>query len=167
MKNDKKTITITTPISETEGLYIPPELMSEAGLENADDLCAFTAKNALLLLNDEMTPRQLVGAIKMLRDVGMVLINRLASEARDYQQECVPIFVPRAVMEASGIPKGAPLDILADEGEIYIAEALVECEEDEPLYGVPSFLQDILRDQGLNLDVLGLFLGGEDEDDEE
>lgn len=167
MKNDKNTIIITTNMSEADGLYIPTVLLAEAGLETADDLSAFTAKNGLLLLNDEMTPRQLVGVIKMLRDVGLDLINRLANEARDYQQECVPIFVPRAVMEASGIPKGAPLDILADEGEIYIAEALVECEEDEPLYGVPSFLQDILRDQGLNLDVLSHFLGGEDEDDEE
>ena len=167
MKTDKNTTTSKAPVSEQDGLYISPIIVAEAGLENTDNISIYTTKNALLLVDDDMTPRQLVRVINMLRDVGLERINWLANDARDYQRECVPVYIPRDVMEAAGIPKGAPLDILADEGEIYIAEALVECEEDEPLYGVPPFLQDILTDRGVDLNVLSHFLGGEDEDDEE
>lgn len=147
-----------TPSPITKGLYIPPELSDKTSLKDADSIDVYACNSAILLLDKKMNPWQLVEAIDMLNTVATSLIMRLKNAARDYEESCRQISVPEELLELAGIPFGAPLDISAEDGEIYISIA----EEDDPLEHLPRFLREFFDDEDLDSAALRLFLNSEE-----
>lgn len=142
----------------TKGLYIPPEISDKTSLKDADRIDAYACNSAVLLLDKKMTPWQLVKAVDMLNTVATSLIMRLEKAARDYEESCRQISVPKELLKLAGIPFGAPLDISAGDGEIYISVA----EEDDPLEHLPRFLREFFDDEDLDSEALRLFLNSEE-----
>lgn len=147
-----------TPSPITKGLYIPPELSDKTSLKDADSIEVYACNSAMLMLDKKMNPWQLVKAIDMLDAVATSLIMRLKRAARDYEESCRQISVPEELLKLADIPFGAPLDISAGDGEIYISIA----EEDDPLEHLPRFLREFLDDEDLDSAALSLFLNSED-----
>lgn len=147
-----------TPSPITKGLYIPPEISDKTSLKDADSIDVYACNSAILLLDKKMNPWQLVEAIDMLNTVATSLIMRLKNAARDYEESCRQISVPEELLELAGIPFGAPLDISAEDGEIYISIA----EEDDPLEHLPRFLREFFDDEDLDSAALRLFLNSEE-----
>lgn len=142
----------------TKGLYIPSEISDKTSLKDADRIDAYACNSAVLLLDKKMTPWQLVKAVDMLNTVATSLIMRLEKAARDYEESCRQISVPEELLKLADIPFGAPLDISAGDGEIYISVA----EEDDPLEHLPRFLREFLDDEDLDSEALRLFLNSEE-----
>jgi hypothetical protein len=90
-----------------------------------------------------MTAWQIIKTVDMLNTVTTTLVMRLENAAKEYEAKCRRISVPEELLDMAGIPKGAPLDICAGEGELYIS---VLDEEDDPADALPDFLRDILSD---------------------
>lgn len=147
------------PSPITKGLYIPPELSDKTSLKDADSIDAYACDSAILLLGKNMTPWQFVKAIDMLNTVATSLIMRLKNAARDYEESCRQISVPEELLKLADIPFGAPLDIMCDEGEIYIT---VSEEEDDALEHLPRFLREFLDEEDLDSEALRLFLNSEE-----
>lgn len=147
-----------TPSPITKGLYIPPELSDKTSLKDADSIDVYACDSAILLLDKKMNPWQLVKAVDMLNTVATSLIMRLRNAARDYEESCRQISVPEELLKLADIPFGAPLDISAGDGEIYISVA----EEDDPLEHLPRFLREFLDDEDLDSAALSLFLNSEE-----
>lgn len=141
-----------------KGLYIPPELSDKTSLKDADSIDVYACNSAMLLLDKKMNPWQLVEAIDMLNTVATSLIMRLEKAARDYEESCRQISVPEELLKLADIPFGAPLDISAGDGEIYISVA----EEDDPLEHLPRFLREFFDDEDLDSAALSLFLNSEE-----
>lgn len=146
------------PSPITKGLYIPSEISDKTSLKDADRIDAYACNSAVLLLDKKMTPWQLVKAVDMLNTVATSLIMRLEKAARDYEESCRQISVPEELLKLAGIPFGAPLDISAGDGEIYISVA----EEDDPLEHLPRFLREFFDDEDLDSEALRLFLNSEE-----
>lgn len=147
-----------TPSPITKGLYIPPELSDKTSLKDADSIDVYACDSAILLLDKKMNPWQLVKTIDMLNTVATSLIMRLKKAARDYEESCRQISVPEELLKLADIPFGAPLDISAGDGEIYISIA----EEDDPLEHLPRFLREFFDDGDLDSEALRLFLNSEE-----
>lgn len=143
----------------TKGLYISPELSDKTSLKDADSIDVYACNSAILLLDKKMKPWQFVEAIDMLNTVATSLIMRLKNAARDYEESCRQISVPEELLKLAGIPFGAPLDIMCDEGEIYIT---ISDEEDDPLEHLPRFLREFFDDEDLDSEALRLFLNSEE-----
>lgn len=147
------------PSPITKGLYIPPELSDKTSLKDADSIDAYACDSVILLLDKKMNPWQFVKAVDMLNTVATSLIMRLEKAARDYEESCRQISVPEELLKLAGIPFGAPLDISAGDGEIYIT---ISDEEDDPLEHLPRFLREFFDDEDLDSAALSLFLNSEE-----
>lgn len=151
-----KTTFAPSPI--TRGLYIPPEISDSTSLKNVDSIDVCACGSAILLMDKKMTPWQLVKAVDMLNTIAVSLITRLENAARDYENNSRQICIPEELLKLADIPYGAPLDISAGDGEIYISVA----EEDEPLEHLPRFLREFFDDAELDSTALSLFLSSEE-----
>ncbi len=156
-----KTEFAPSPISK--GLYIPPEILNTTSLKVADSIDVFSCDSAILLLKKHLTPMQLVEAVDMLNSITNGLILQIESAAGAYEENCRQISIPREILDKAGIHEGAPLEILYDEGELYIS---VVPEEDDPVERLPGYLYDLLADDDLDLGALRFFLNSEEPVDE-
>lgn len=150
----------------TRSLIIPPEIVGKTELKNADSIDAYGTDAALLLMDEAMTPMEMVKTADMLHTAVMDLVDRLAGigqTAADfsvevhYTPDSVSITIPKPLFENAGIPLNTPLTVDVDEGEIYITEAF-DGEDDDPLEHVPEYLKDVLGDRGLPPGLLGCLL---------
>lgn len=151
--------TVFAPSSITKGLYIPPEISDNTSLKDAASIDVYGCGSAILLLDRNLPPWKLVEAVDMLSTVTNTLILRIEEAAKSFEDDCRQISVPQEALDKAGIPDGAPLDILADEGEIYIT---VFTEEDDPLEHLPGFLYELFDDSDLDHGALRLFLNSEE-----
>lgn len=147
------------PSRINKGLYIPAEISDKTSLKDADSIDVYACDSAILLLDKRLTPWQLVKAVDMLNTVVTELIIRLEKAAHGFEDNCRQICVPEELLIEAGILFGAPLDILCDDGEIYIT---VADEEDDALEHLPRFLYEFLDDEGLNHNALRLFMNSEE-----
>ncbi len=157
MKATIKTKTNTKP------LHIPPEIINTTSLKGSDDIDAYSCDSAILLLKKHLTPMQLVEAVDMLNSITNGLILQIEAAAGAYEENCRQISIPREILDKAGIHEGAPLEILYDEGELYIS---VVPEEDDPVECLPGYLYDLLADDDLDLGALRFFLNSEEPVDE-
>ena len=142
-----------------EGLHIPEEVLEETSLKNAESISVFTNESGVVMMNEAMTAWQIIRTVDMLSTVATGLIMRLENAARQHEEKCRRINIPEELLEMSGIPKGAPLDICVGEGELYIS---VLDDEDDPTEVLPSFLRDIIDDSSLDFGVLRHLLESEE-----
>lgn len=147
------------PANIVKGLYIPAAISDSTSLKDASSIGVYACDSTILLLNKKMTPWRLVETIDMLNTVVNDLILRVESAAKDFENNCRQIYIPEELLLEAGIQDGAPLDILCDEGEIYIT---ISAEEDDPLDHLPGFLYEFLDDEGLDHNALRLFLNSEE-----
>lgn len=147
------------PANIVKGLYIPSAISDNTSLKDAASIEVYACDSAILLLDKKLNPWQLVEAVDMLNTAVTELIIRLEKAASSFEDNCHQIFVPKELLIEAGIPDGAPLDILCDEGEIYIT---VSDEEDDPLEHLPRFLYEFLDDEGLDHNALRQFLNSEE-----
>lgn len=152
-----KTVFAPSPI--TKGLYIPPEISDNTSLKDAGSIDVYACNSAILLLDKKMNPWQIVEALDMLNTITNALILRIEQAAREFEDDCRQICIPQELLDKAGIPDGTPLDILYDDGEIYIT---VSMEEDDPLERLPGFLYELLDDDDLDHGALRLFLSSEE-----
>lgn len=147
-----------------KALTIPPELLNSTGLNAEDDIDAYGCGGAILLLGKQMTPMQLVDAIDMLHSITGGLILQLEAAAGAYADSCRQISIPQEILDKAGIYEGAPLEILYDEGELYIS---VVPEEDDPVERLPGYLYDLLLEiDNMDHSALRFFLNSEEAVDE-
>lgn len=155
--------TIKTKNSKSS-LTIPPELLNSTTLKDTDDIDAYGCNSAILMLDKHMTPMQLVDAVDMLHSIMNSLILRIEKKAKAYENSCRQISIPQEILDKAGIYEGAPLEILYDEGELYIS---IVPEEDDPVERLPGYLCDLLLGlDNLDRSALHFFLQSEGAVDE-
>lgn len=143
------------PDNIAKGLYIPAAISDNTSLKDAHSIEVYACDSAILLLNKNMTPWQLVEAMDMLNTIMNDLVLQIESAAKKFEDNCRSILIPQELLDEAGIPAGAPLDVLCDDGEIYIT---VADEEDDVLEHLPRFLYEFLDDEGLDHNALRLFM---------
>lgn len=139
------------PNSMKKGLRLPDELLEKTTLKNAEKITVYGNESAVVMMNEAMTAWQIIRTVDVLQTVATGLVMRLENAARQHEEKCRRICIPEELLEMSGIPKGAPLDICVGEGELYIS---VLDEEDDPAEALPSFLRDLF--EGCELDFTAL-----------
>lgn len=137
--------------SAKKGLHIPREIVEKTSLREAKKIRVYGNESSIVLLAEEMTAWQLIKTVDMLNTVTTTLVMRLENAAKEYEAKCRRISVPEELLDMAGIPKGAPLDICAGEGELYIS---VLDEEDDLADALPDFLRDILSDTSPDFGVV-------------
>lgn len=137
MKNEFK------PKCAGKGFCIPDEIVDGTTLKEAENLDTYSNRRAVLLLDREMTAKEIVQTVDMLNTVCTGLIMRLERAAMQHEENCRRICIPAELLEMAGIPQNAPLNIEADDGEIYISA--VREGEDLP-ENLPSFLRELFSD---------------------
>jgi bifunctional DNA-binding transcriptional regulator/antitoxin component of YhaV-PrlF toxin-antitoxin module len=142
-----------------EGLHIPEEVLEKTSLKNAESISVYTNECSIVMMDEAMTALQIIRTVDMLNTVATGLIMRLETAARQHEEKCRRINIPEELLEMSGIPKGAPLDICVREGELYIS---VLEDEDDPAEALPSYLRDIFDDSSLDFGVLRHLLESEE-----
>lgn len=147
------------PNSMKKGLRLPDELLEKTTLKNAEKITVYGNESGVVMMNEAMTAWQIIRTVDMLNTVATGLIMRLENAARQHEEKCRRINIPEELLEMSGIPKGAPLDICVGEGELYIS---VLDDEDDPAEVLPSFLRDIFDDSSLDFGVLRHMLESEE-----
>ena len=139
------------PKSAATGFTVPDEIGSETSLKEAEVLDAYSNRRAVLLLDREMTAMEIVQTVDMLSTVSTSLIMRLERAAMLHEERCRRVSIPEELLEMAGIPKNAPLNIEADDGEIYISTVR---EGEDLSEGLPSFLREIFSDCELDFAAL-------------
>ena len=120
---------------------------------------AYCNHSSALLLDRKMTARQIIHTVDMLNTVATSLIVRLEKAAMLKEEKYRRICIPEELLELAGIPKGAPLEISADEGEIYITIAEDEEDLQETL---PAFLRELFEACELDFGALRELLESEE-----
>ena len=153
MKNEFK------PKSALKSLCIPDEIANNTSLKRAEIIDTYSNPQTLLLLDRRMTARQIIHTVDMLNTVATGLIMRLERAAMLKEEQYRHICIPEELLEMAGIPKDVPLNISADEGEIYITIA----EDEEDLQETfPSFLRELFEDCEVDFGALRDLLESEE-----
>ena len=133
-------------------------LLTAGGMESGTPIDIHASEDAAIVLRETMTAAEMVGAIQSLRTITANLLIHLAKvcgpcDSCDMGCPCLQAEeafpVPDALLEEAGIPKGAKLDVFAENGRLTISVA------DAPdLRDVPTEMLDLLRQSGVCLDTL-------------
>jgi hypothetical protein len=133
-------------------------LLTAGGMESGTPIDIHASEDAAIVLRETMTAAEMVGAIQSLRTITANLLIHLAKvcgpcDSCDMGCPCLQAEeafpVPDALLEEAGIPKGAKLDVFAEEGTIHITAA-----EGPDLRDVPEDLLELFRQTGICLDEL-------------
>ena len=151
------------PKIAVKGFYIPDEIAEETTLKEADTIDFYSNSSSILMLDRQMTARQIISTVDMLNSVATSLIVRLKSAAKEHERKCRRVNIPEELLQAAGIPKNAPLTIEADDGEIYIS---IASEDEDLTETLPPFLVDLFSDCNLDFAALRSLLDSEDPADE-
>lgn len=145
--------------SAKKGLHIPREIVEKTSLREAKKIHAYGNDSSIVLLDEGMSAWQTIKTVDMLNTVATSLIMRLENAVRTYEEKCRRITVPEELLGLAGIPRDAPLEVCADDGELYIT---VADEEDDPVDMLPAFLRDMLEDSDLDFASLRHLLESEE-----
>ena len=145
--------------SAKKGLHIPREIVEKTSLREAKKIHAYGNDSSIVLLAEGMSAWQTIKTVDMLNTVATSLIMRLENAVRTYEEKCRRITVPEELLGLAGIPRDAPLEVCADDGELYIT---VADEEDDPVDMLPAFLRDMLEDSDLDFASLRHLLESEE-----
>lgn len=151
------------PKIAVKGFHLPDEIVEDTTLKEADTIDFYSNSSSILMLDRQMTLRQIISTVDMLNSVATTLILRLKSIAKEHEAKCRRVNIPEELLQAAGIPKNAPLTIEADDGEIYIT---VASEDEDLTETLPSFLVDLFSDCKLDFSALRCLLESEDSADE-
>ena len=157
MKNEFK------PKIAVKGFYLPDEVVEDTTLKDADTIDFYSNSSSILMLDRQMTARQIISTVKMLNSVATTLILRLKSIAKEHEEKCRCVNIPEELLQAAGSPKNALLSIEADDGEIYIT---VASEDEDLTETLPSFLIELFSDCKLDFAALRCLLDSEEPADE-
>ena len=151
------------PKIAVKGFYLPDEIVDDTTLKEADTIDFYSNSSSILMLDRQMTARQIISTVDMLNSVATSLIIRLKSAAKKHEEKGRRVNIPEELLQAAGIPKDAPLTIEADDGEIYIS---IASEDEDLTETLPSFLVDLFSDCNLDFAALRSLLDSEDPADE-
>lgn len=151
------------PKIAVKGFYLPNEIVEDTTLKEADTIDFYSNSSSILMLNRQMTLRQIISTVDMLNSVATALILRLKDVAKEHEAKCRRVNIPEELLRAAGIPKNAPLTIEADDGEIYIT---VASEGEDLTETLPSFLVELFSDCKLDFAALRCLLESEEPADE-
>lgn len=133
-------------------------LLTSSGMEPGTPVDIQASEDAAVVLRETMTAAELVGTIQFLRTITTDLLIHLAKACGpcdNCSADCPclqaeeSLSVPDALLEEAGIPKGAKLDVFAEEGTIHITAT-----EGPDLRDVPEDLLELFRQTGICLDEL-------------
>lgn len=144
----------------TKKLTIPDEIMKQTKLGEAEALRVFGNDGCLILLHKNPTAWEICMASELMIHICGMLGWRLINAVKKQEAKCRTVKIPDELLEMSGIPKGAPLDICAGEGEIYISTL---DEEDDPMEALPDFIRDYIAEYKLDINALRHLLESEDQ----
>ena len=139
-------------------LVIPNAVMELGGFEKGAPVEICVQDDAVIILKKEMTAMELVGAIQSLRVLTTDLLVHLAKVCGPCDNcgaacPCMgdeeALHPSDALLAEAGIPKGAKLDVFAEEGVIHITAA-----DGPDLRDVPADLLELFRQTGICLDEL-------------
>lgn len=147
------------PKIAVKGFCLPDEIVEDTTLKEADTIDFYSNRSSILMLDRQMTARQIISTVDMLNSVATTLILRLKSIAKEYEEKCRRVTIPEELLQAAGIPKNAPLTIEADDGEIYIT---VASEDEDLTETLPSFLVDLFSDCKLDFSALRFLFDSEE-----
>ncbi|WP_204789763.1 hypothetical protein [Oscillibacter sp. CU971] len=141
-----------------KGLRIRKEILDASGFQKENALDIHGLDHAVVILEEKMTAEEMVRAIHSLKDLASDLLVHLAKVCGPCEHCETPcpcaqaeeqISVPEELLKQASIPKGAKLDIFAENGCLTITAA------DAPdLRDVPPEMLDLLRQSGVCLDAL-------------
>ena len=147
------------PKITVKGFQLPDEIVEDTTLKEADTIDFYSNCSSILMLDRQMTARQIIKTVDMLNTAATSLIMRLENAAREHEEKCRRVNIPEELLQAAGIPKNAPLSIEADDGEIYIT---VASEDEDLTETLPSFLVDLFSDCKLDFAALRFLLDSEE-----
>ena len=133
-------------------------LLTSSGMEPGTPVDIQASEDAAVVLRETMTAAELVGTIQFLRTIATNLLIHLANTCGpcdNCSADCPCLQgenkfpIPDALLEEAGIPKGAKLDVFAEEGTIHITAAA-----GPDLRDVPEALLEMFRQTGICLDEL-------------
>lgn len=151
------------PKIAVKGFHLPDEIVEDTTLKEADTIDFYSNSSSVLMLDRQMTLRQIISTVDMLNSVATTLILRLKSIAKEHEAKCRRVNIPEELLQAAGIPKNAPLTIEADDGEIYIT---VAAEDEDLTETLPAFLVELVSDCKLDFAALRCLLESEEPADE-
>ncbi len=141
-----------------KGLRVRKEILDASGFQRETALDVHGLDHAVVILEEKMTAEEMVRAIHSLKDLASDLLVHLAKVCGPCEhcespcpcaQEEEPLQVPEELLKQADIPKGAKLDVFAENGRLTISAA------DAPdLRDVPPEMLDLLRQSGVCLDAL-------------
>ncbi len=141
-----------------KGLRVRKEILDASGFQKEDALDVHGLDHAVVILEEKMTAEEMVRTIHSLKDLASDLLVHLAKVCGPCEhcenpcpctREEEPVQVPEELLERASIPKGAKLDVFAENGKITV------CATDAPdLRDVPPEMLDLLRQSGVCLDAL-------------
>lgn len=147
------------PRNNDRGFFVPDELVGNTTLSEAETIDAYSNSSSILLLNRKLTAKQIIQTVDMLNTVSTALIMRLERAAMLHENQCRHVKIPERLLELAGIDKNALLSIDAGDGEIYIC---ADKESEDPFETLPSFLQELFSDCGLDLAALRWLIESEE-----
>ncbi len=147
------------PKIAVKGFCLPDKIVEDTTLKEADTIDFYSNRSSILMLDRQMTARQIISTVDMLNSVATTLILRLKSIAKEYEEKCRRVNIPEELLQAARIPKNAPLTIEADDGEIYIT---VASEDEDLTETLPSFLVDLFSDCKLDFSALRFLFDSEE-----
>ena len=147
------------PKIAVKGFHLPDEIVEDTTLKEADTIDFYSNCSSILMLDRQMTARQIIKTVDMLNTAATSLIMRLENAAREHEEKCRRVNIPEELLQAAGIPKNAPLSIEADDGEIYIT---VASEDEDLTETLPSFLVDLFSDCKLDFAALRFLFDSEE-----
>ena len=133
-------------------------ILTAGGMEPDTPVDIHASADTAVVLRETMTAAELVRTIQFLRTATTNLLIHLAKACGPCDncdadcpclkdEEAFPI--PDALLEEAGIPRGARLDVCAEDGAIHITAA-----EGPDLRDVPADLLELFRQTGICLDEL-------------
>ena len=141
-----------------KGLRVRKEILDASGFQKEDALDVHGLDHAVVVLEEAMTAEEMVRTIHSLKDLASDLLVHLAKVCGPCEHCETPcpclqaekqVPVPEELLKQAGIPKGAKLDVFAENGRLTISAA------DAPdLRDVPPEMLDLLRQSGVCLDAL-------------
>jgi len=141
-----------------KGLRVRKDTLDASGFQRENTLDVHGLDHAVVALEKEMTAEEMVRTIHSLKDLASDLLVHLAKvcgpcEHCENPCPCTQaeetVQVPESLLEQAGIPKGAKLDVFAENGRLTVSAS------DAPdLRDVPPEMLDLLRQSGVCLDAL-------------
>lgn len=142
-----------------KGLRIRREIVDASGFLGNEALAVHGEEYAIVILKEKMTAMELVKTIQSLKDLASGLLIYLAQVCGSCEHceggcpyahiDAEPRRPEEALLEQAGIPKGAKLNVIAEDGAV-----IFEAAEDYDLRDVSPVMRELFRQNNICLDTL-------------